>query len=226
MTSKTDLAGLKTTVDYLDLDKLKTAPAYCSKLSSVVHNVAVKKIIYNHLLTRFNAVDTKILSTSGLITKTKYDSGKEGPDKKIEYFYKKISSASGLIKNTDCNTKVAEIENKIPSATGLVTTTRLDTKSIDKENKIPDIITLATKAALNIKSTVIESKIHDITNLAITAVLHTKATEIESKIPDNTGFITKPKFNRLAKTSLDPRMKYRACNKDYAWNPNACLSSR
>ena len=83
----------------------------------------------------------------------------------------------------------------------------MDTKAIDKENKIPDIITLATKAALNIKSTVIESQLHDITNLAIKAVLHTKATEIESKILDNTGFITNPKFNRLAKTSFDPRMK-------------------
>ena len=207
MASKTDLAGLKTTVDYLDLDKLKTAPAYWSNLSSVVHNVAVKKTIYNQLVTRFNAVDTKILSTSGLITKTQYDSGKQGLEKKIEYFYKKIPSTSGLIKNTDCNTKVAEIENKIPSVTGLVTTTRFDTKAIDKENKIPDIITLATKAALNIKSTVIESKLHDITNLAIKAVLHTKAREIESKIPDNTGFITNPKFNRLAKTRFDPRMK-------------------
>ena len=41
--SKTNLAALKTEVDKLDTDKLKTTPIDLSKLSNVVENDVVKK---------------------------------------------------------------------------------------------------------------------------------------------------------------------------------------
>ena len=41
--SKTNLAALKTEVDKLDTDKLKTTPIELSKLSNVVENDVVKK---------------------------------------------------------------------------------------------------------------------------------------------------------------------------------------
>ena len=43
--SKTNLAALKTEVDKIDTDKLKTVPDELAKLSNVVKNGVVKKII-------------------------------------------------------------------------------------------------------------------------------------------------------------------------------------
>ena len=43
--SKTNLAALKTEVDKIDLDKLKTVPVDLAKLSNVVNNGVVKKMI-------------------------------------------------------------------------------------------------------------------------------------------------------------------------------------
>ena len=43
--NKTNLAALKTEVDKIDTDKLKTVPADLAKLSNVVNNDAVKKLI-------------------------------------------------------------------------------------------------------------------------------------------------------------------------------------
>ena len=46
--SKTNLAALKTEVDKIDTDKLKTKPADLAKLSTVVKNDAVKKTNYKN----------------------------------------------------------------------------------------------------------------------------------------------------------------------------------
>ena len=45
LASKTNLAALKTEVDKIDADKLKTAPNDLAKLSNVVKNEVVKKMI-------------------------------------------------------------------------------------------------------------------------------------------------------------------------------------
>ena len=44
LTSITDLTSLKTKVDDLDIDELKTVAEYLSKLSNVVDNDVVKKL--------------------------------------------------------------------------------------------------------------------------------------------------------------------------------------
>ena len=66
--------------------------------------------------------------------------------------FAEIYLTRGLVKETDCNTKITEIENKIPSVTGLVNTSVIDTKATEIENKIPDITNQAAKASLNAKS--------------------------------------------------------------------------
>ena len=43
-TSKTNLASIKTEVDKIDIDKLKTVPVDLAKLSNVVKNNVVKKL--------------------------------------------------------------------------------------------------------------------------------------------------------------------------------------
>ena len=69
--SKTNLANLKTEVDTLDTDKLKTVPVDLSKLSNVVKNEVIKKTEYDKLVNKVNNIDT-----SGFILKTKYDADK------------------------------------------------------------------------------------------------------------------------------------------------------
>ena len=49
-----------------------------------------------------------------------------------------------MVKKTDFNTKVTEIEGKIPSITGLATNSELTAV----ENKIPDVISLVKKQIL------------------------------------------------------------------------------
>ena len=76
------MVGLRTKLDGSDVDKLM-AVSDLSKLSNVMDKDVPKKIVYDMLATKVNAVDTKILSTSGVLTKTQYNSDKQGLEKKI-----------------------------------------------------------------------------------------------------------------------------------------------
>ena len=49
--SKTNLATLKTEVDKIDADKLKTMPAYLAKLTNAIEHDVVKKTDYNNKVT-------------------------------------------------------------------------------------------------------------------------------------------------------------------------------
>ena len=66
-----------------------------------------------------------------------------------------------VIKKTDYNAKITEIENEIPDISNLATKTLLNTV----ENKIPDTSGLVKKRQ-NTKIAEIEGKIPDVTNLA------------------------------------------------------------
>ena len=56
--SKTNLASLKTEVDKIDVDKLKTVPVDLAKLSNVVKSDVVKKTEYDKLVSKVNGIDT------------------------------------------------------------------------------------------------------------------------------------------------------------------------
>ena len=71
------------------------------------------------------------------------------------------TDTSGLVKKTDYNTKITEIEDKIPDSSSFVKKTNYNTKIIEIEGKIPDISDLTTKTAL----TTVENKIPDISSL-------------------------------------------------------------
>ena len=68
---KTNLASLKTEVDKIDVDKLKTVPVDLVKLCDIVKNDVVKKTEYNKLVTKVDNIDT-----TGFVLKTKYDTDK------------------------------------------------------------------------------------------------------------------------------------------------------
>ena len=110
---KTNLTSLKTEVDKLNIDKLVLVPIDLSKVNDVVKNDVVYKNEYDKLVSKVNNIDT-----------SKYDRDKS----KLE---NKIPDTSGLVKKTDYNAKITDIEGKI----GLATKTALTTV----ENKIPDV---------------------------------------------------------------------------------------
>ena len=83
------------------------------------------------LISNIIAIDTKVPSTSRIVTKTQCDSDRQVLEKKIEKVNKKTPKTTGLVKNTDYNFKIKEIENKIPSVTCLVTTAALNTKATE-----------------------------------------------------------------------------------------------
>ena len=53
--SKTNLAALKTEVDKIDADKLKTTPADLDKLTNAIEHDVVKKTVYNTKVTSTEA---------------------------------------------------------------------------------------------------------------------------------------------------------------------------
>ena len=113
--SKTNLASLKTEVDKIDTDKLKTVPADLAKLSNVVKNDVVKKTDYNAKVTSIegqiagvtkNATDNlndiiklKAVDTNNFVLKTKFSADINTLDDKIDGVEKKIPNISGLFKN-------------------------------------------------------------------------------------------------------------------------------
>ena len=83
---KMNLANLKTEVDKIDTDKLKTVPVDLSKLSNVVKNEVIKKAEYNKLVAKVCNIDT-----SNFVIKSNYNT-------KIAEFENKIPDTSNLIK--------------------------------------------------------------------------------------------------------------------------------
>ena len=75
---KTNLTKLKAEIDKLDVDKLKAASVYLSKLSNVVNNKFVKKTVYDKLVAKVNNCDT-----IGFVLKTKHDTDKSNLEKNI-----------------------------------------------------------------------------------------------------------------------------------------------
>ena len=164
--TKTNLADLKSEVDKIDTDKLKTVPTDLSKLSNVVKNDVVKKTDYNTKLTSIenqiagvtkNTVDNladitklKAVDTSNFVLKTKLTSDVNTLENKIEAVDKKISDISGLatkssltsyLQTATFNSKVTEVENKI-KATDII-----PKSAITKTNTIKSDLTGYAKKA-------------------------------------------------------------------------------
>ena len=122
----------------------------------MVKNNVIKKTEYDKLVAKVNGIDNQILS-QGPNTK------KMGHILKIKSIKstKKIPDVINLVKKTDFNTKVTEIEGKIPDISGLPTKSALTVV----ENKIPDVSSLVKKIDFNTKVTEIMCKIADVSNL-------------------------------------------------------------
>ena len=103
--SKTNLAALKTEVDKIDTDKLKTGPVDLAKLTNAAENDLVKKTVYNTKLTSIetqiagltkNTVNNladitklKAIDTNSFVTRTKFSADTNALDEKIDGAEKK-----------------------------------------------------------------------------------------------------------------------------------------
>ena len=103
--SKTNLAALKTEVDKIDADKLKTTPTDLAKLTNAIENDVVKKTDYNTKVTSIevqiagltkNTVDNladitklKAIDTNSFVTRTKFSADTNALDDKIDGVEKK-----------------------------------------------------------------------------------------------------------------------------------------
>ena len=94
----------------------------------------------------------------------------------------KITDTSVLVKKTDYNTKITEIQDKIPDVSSLSTKPALTTV----ENKIPSVSCLVKKTNYNIKITEIENKLNN---------------------HNHDKYITTPEFNTLAADVFNARLK-------------------
>ena len=205
--TKTNLAALKSEVDKIDVDKLKTVPTDLSKLSNVVKNDVVKKTDYNTKVTSIenqkagvtkNTVDnladiTKLQAvvTSNFVLKTNFTADVNTLDNKIDGLEKKIPDVSGLtptssltsyLQTTTFNSKVTEVENKI-KATDIIAKSAI-TRTITIKS---DLIGYAKKGDV---ATVITAIKNDyVTSASLTSQLNdlksqhiaTEVTAIENK---------------------------------------------
>ena len=124
---KVDLANLKSNVDKLDIDKLKTIPDNLSNLKSKVDILEVNKLAPV-------PVDLSKLSVvkNDAIKKDVYNA-------KIENIERKIPDITNLATKTTLNDKINEVKGEIPSITNLATTT---TAFVAIQNKIPNVSNL------------------------------------------------------------------------------------
>ena len=109
-----------------------------------------------------------------------------------------------MLKKTDFNTKVTEIEGEIPSISGLVTNSALNAV----ENKITDVNSLVKKTDYNAKIREID---HNHDKYITTPEFNTMAADVfKARLPAQTGLIRKPDFNFQLKGISDRVTKNKA----------------
>ena len=153
--SKTNLSALKTEVDKIDIDKLKTVPDDLAKLSNVVKNEVVKKTDF---------------SADNYVTRTKFSTDTNSLDDKIDKVDKKNSDVSGLATKSSVTIFIKNSDDKI------------DKLKINDYAKKASVTTYMLTSTFNSKSTELEYKIKDADIIAKSAV--TKANSIKSNLND------------------------------------------
>ena len=189
--SKTNLAALKSEVDKIDIDKLKTAPTDLAKLTNSVENDLVKKTFYNTKVTSIegqiagltkNTIDNladitklKAIDTDSFVLKTKLAADVTTLENKIDTVDKKIPDISGLATKTSLNaylqtstfnSKVTEVENKIKAADIIAESANT------KANTIRSDLTAYAKKKTDVATDITRIKNDYVTNASLTSQLN------------------------------------------------------
>ena len=206
--SKTNLAALKTEVDKIDSNKLKTAPTDLAKLTNAIENDVVKKTDYNTKVTSIEAQNTvdnladitklKAIDTNNFVTRTKFSADTNALDDKIDGVEKKTdisglatkTSLNDYLKSSTFNSKVTEVESKIKDADIIAKS------AVTRANTIrSNLASYATKADLATDITALKNDY--VTNASLASRLNdlksqhiaTEVTGIDNKIKKNASDI-------------------------------------
>ena len=213
--TKTNLAALKSEVNKIDTDKLKTTSDDLAKLSNVVKNDVVKKTDYSAKVTNIenqiagvtkNTLDNladitklKAVDTSNFVLKTKLASDVNTLDNKIDTVDKKIPDVSGLatkssltsyLQTATFNSKVTEVENKI-KATDIIAKSAITKANTIKSDltgyaKKPDVATDITKIKNDyVTNAGLTSQLNDLKSQHIA----TEVTGVDNKTKKNASDI-------------------------------------
>ena len=153
--SKNNLAALKTELEKIDVDKLKTVPDDLAKLSNVVKNEVVKKTDF---------------SADNYVTRTKFSTDTNALDDKIDKVDKKIPNVSNLATKSSVTILVRNLDD------------RIDKLKINDYAKKTSLTNYMLTSSFNSKSTELENKIKDVDIIAKSAV--TKANSVKSDLND------------------------------------------
>ena len=221
--SKTNLAVLKTEVDKIDTDKLKTAPTDLTKLTNATENDVVKTTDYNTKVTRIeaqiagltkNTVDNlvditklKAIDTNSFVNKTNFSADIYTLDDKIDGVEKKKPDISGLatktslngyLKTLTFNSKATELESKIKDA-DIIAKSAVTRANTIKSN----LASYTTKADLATDITAIKNDY--VTNASLSSQLNDlKCQHIATEV---TGIDNKTKKNASDILALENTLK-------------------
>ena len=130
---KFDIASLKSNLDKLDIDRLKSVPTNWSHLKNKVGNLDVDKLV---------SVSVDLSQLSDVV---KNDSVKRDVyNAMIKNIEDKIPDITNLATNTALHAKINEVKNEMPNITNLASTTALSAV----ENKIPNVNNLVKKLTI------------------------------------------------------------------------------
>ena len=205
--SKTNLAALKSEIDKIDIDKLKTVPTDLAKLTNAVENDLVKKTVYNTKVTSIetqiagltkNTVDNladitklKAIDTNSFVLKTKLASDVTTLENKIDTVDKKIPDIRGLATKTSLNaylqtstfnSKVAEVERKMKAADIIAKSANTKANTKKKAEVATDITAIKNDYVTNASLT---SQLNDLKSQHIA----TEVTGIDNKTKKNASDI-------------------------------------
>ena len=107
-----------------------------------------------------------------------------------------------MVKKTNFNAKVTELENKKPNVSGFLLTSVFNSKITEVENKIPDIKYLASKTEL----ATVENKIPDVSNLVTKTDYAAKLTKIKNDYLTNSALDARHK-DLVQKTTFESELK-------------------
>ena len=218
--SKTNLAALKSEVDKIDVDKLKTTPADLAKLSNVVNNDVVKKTDLNTKVTSIenqiagitkNTIDNladitklKATDTNSFVLKTKLASDVTTLENKIDGVEKKtdisglatITSLTSYLQTSTFNSKVTEVENKIKAVDIIAKSANTKANTIRS-----DLTGYATKTDVATDITAIKNDY--VTNASLTSQLNQIKSQIATEV---TGIDYKTKKNASNILALENKL--------------------
>ena len=181
--SKANLSALKTEVDKIDADKLKTVPDDLAKLSNVVKKEVVKKTDF---------------SADNYVTRTKFSTDTNSLDDKIDKVDKKFPDVSGLATKSSVTILIRNLDD------------RIDKLKINDYAKKTSLTNYMLTSTFNSKSTELENKVKDADIIAKSAVTKTNSIKSDlndyAKKTDVANGITTIKNDYVSNASLTSRL--------------------